>query len=235
MFSSTFSRSARCIRPILQAPISTSKLSPHRRLISTLPDNPHIYVFTHPLDSTHSILTLLPTSPPTPSLAIGTTTAIPPTPSTFQENPQFLPILQSVFHNYASLDPESIRQASVFASPGGFNLGGTGRRSNQAAGGPASAQGGMGGANRGGHIHVSDTRNPPDWGRIAWPEDIFGSLEVDGEGRFVEGRSGGVGNYQDSGTYRIVTREGILGLPPFLREKVVERLRELEEKERGGK
>lgn len=63
----------------------------------------------------------------------------------------------------------------------------------------------MGGANRGGHIHVSDTRNPPDWGRIAWPEDIFGSLEVDGEGRFVDG----VGNYQESGTYRVVTREGM--------------------------
>lgn len=63
----------------------------------------------------------------------------------------------------------------------------------------------MGGANRGGWIHVSDTRNPPDWGRIAWPEDMFGSLEVDGEGRFVDER----GNYQTSGTYRMVTREGM--------------------------
>jgi hypothetical protein len=63
----------------------------------------------------------------------------------------------------------------------------------------------MGGANRGGWIHVSDTRNPPDWGRIAWPEDMFGSLEVDGEGRFVDA----TGNYQTSGTYRMVTREGM--------------------------
>jgi hypothetical protein len=53
-------------------------------------------------------------------------------------------------------------------------------------------------------VHVSDTRNPPDFGRIAWPEDIFGSVEVDGQGKIVDD-----GNYQPSGTYRIVTREGM--------------------------
>jgi hypothetical protein len=63
----------------------------------------------------------------------------------------------------------------------------------------------MGGANKGGWLHVSDSRNPPDWGRIAWPEDIFGSLEVDGNGRFA----GGDGSYQASGTYRVITREGM--------------------------
>lgn len=52
---------------------------------------------------------------------------------------------------------------------------------------------------------MSDMRNPPDYGRISWPEDIFGSLEVDGEGKFV-GEDGG---YQESGTYRIMTREGM--------------------------
>jgi len=51
---------------------------------------------------------------------------------------------------------------------------------------------------------VSDQRNPPDFGRVAWPEDIFGSLEVDGKGNFVEG-----GKYQESGTYRMVTNEGM--------------------------
>jgi hypothetical protein len=63
----------------------------------------------------------------------------------------------------------------------------------------------MGGGNRGGWVHVSDDRNPPDWGRIAYPEDIFGSVEVDGEGKFV----GEHGGYQDSGTYRMVTRDGM--------------------------
>jgi hypothetical protein len=52
---------------------------------------------------------------------------------------------------------------------------------------------------------VSDERAPPDYGRIAEPADIFGSLEVDAQGAFVDGN----GNYQDSGTYRIVTRDGM--------------------------
>lgn len=71
-------------------------------------------------------------------------------------------------------------------------------------GGAANIQGGAGGGGRGGYIHVYDHRNPPDYGRISFPEDIFGSLEVDSRGRFVDGH----GRYQDSGTYRIVTREG---------------------------
>lgn len=84
-------------------------------------------------------------------------------------------------------------------------------------------------------MHVSDTRNPPDYGRIAWPEDIFGSVEVDGAGRFVEAGEGegggeGKGRYQESGSYRVVTREGILGLSPYLQERMVERLRGEEER-----
>jgi hypothetical protein len=81
----------------------------------------------------------------------------------------------------------------------------------------------------GGWIHVSDLRNPPDFGRIAWPEDIFGSLEVDGKGGIVEG------SWQDSGSYRVVTREGVLGLSEFMRGKVVERLRGLEEQIKQNK
>ena len=104
------------------------------------------------------------------------------------------------------------------ASSAGGHLGAV--QSGNAAGG-ASDQGGMGSAGRGGWIHVSDQRNPPDYGRIAWPEDIFGSLEVDGAGQFIDGH----GNYQASGTYRVVSREGILGISPFLREKMVQRLR----------
>ena len=73
-------------------------------------------------------------------------------------------------------------------------------------------------------MHLSDERAPPDYGRIAWPEDIFGSLEVDSKGAFVDG----TGRWQPSGTYRVVTREGILGLSGFLRGKVVERLKEEE-------
>lgn len=86
----------------------------------------------------------------------------------------------------------------------------------------------MGGAGRGGYIHVSDQRQPPDFGRVAWPEDIFGSLEVDGEGRFTDGD----GRYQEAGTYRVCTNQGVLGLSPFLRGKLVERLELLDEQAR---
>jgi hypothetical protein len=81
---------------------------------------------------------------------------------------------------------------------------------------------------------LSDSRAPPDYGRIAWPEDIFGSLEVDGSGQFVEGEDGLLGNWQWSGTYRVVTREGILGLSDYLMGKVVERLKEEEMMEKNG-
>ena len=85
---------------------------------------------------------------------------------------------------------------------------GVGGTQGDGAGG-ASSQGGAGGGGRGGYVHVSDLRAPPDYGRIAWPEDIFGSLEVDGHGNFIEGEGGVKGNWQGSGTYRIITREGM--------------------------
>ena len=146
----------------------------------------------------------------------------PPTPDSLVENPNFLRILQAVIRNNATSDPSIIGQAQVYASNAGASLGSGGNffpsnhpsqaqqrsRKRKFGGGDgaggASSQGGMGGAGRGGYVHVSDLRNPPDYGRIAWPEDIFGTLEVDGTGSFVDG-----GNYQESGTYRMVTREGM--------------------------
>jgi hypothetical protein len=86
--------------------------------------------------------------------------------------------------------------------------GGGGGTAGDGAGG-ASSQGGAGGGGRGGWLHVSDMRAPPDYGRIAWPEDIFGSLEVDGKGEFVAGGGEVKGNWQASGSYRIITREGM--------------------------
>ena len=112
-----------------------------------------------------------------------------------------------------------ISQAMAMASQAGASLGSGGaffpqqqnKRRRGAIGrggggaGGASAQGGAGGGGVGGWVHVSDARNPPDYGRIAWPEDIFGSVEVDGNGDFVDGH----GRYQSSGTYRIITKEGM--------------------------
>lgn len=137
-------------------------------------------------------------------------------------------------------------QAKAFASTGGFNLGsggsffpgtsqqkqkrgasarqgGGGGAGGSGAGG-ASAQGGAGGGGRGGWVHLSDRRNPPDFGRIAWPEDILGSVQVSDQGEVV-------GTVQPSGTYRILTNEGILGLSPFLRGKLIERLKQEAAKE----
>ncbi|KAK0256348.1 hypothetical protein LTR91_017673 [Friedmanniomyces endolithicus] len=228
----------RCARLI------TRTTPPRRwRALSTLPNNPHIYIHESQPSGTF-LLSLLPTTPPIPSLALGTTTKIPPTPDSLTENPTFLPLLHHVIAKHAHNDPDVQAQAAMYASQAGSSLGSGGyafpnqrrirdktRKTYSGGGGAggggaggASAQGGMGGAGRGGYIHVSDQRNPPDFGRVAWPEDILGSLELDGEGKFVEG----TGKYQDAGTYRMVTNEGILGLSAYLREKVVERLKELD-------
>ena len=59
--------------------------------------------------------------------------------------------------------------------------------------GGASSQGGAGGGGKGGWVHLSDGRLPPDYGRIAWPEDIFGSLEVDARGVVCRGQGWEVG------------------------------------------
>ena len=95
----------------------------------------------------------------------------------------------------------------------GTPYGGGGGTGGDGAGG-ASSQGGAGGGGRGGYIHVYDERHPPDFGRIPDPEDIFGSLEVDGEGKFVDGH----GRYQNSGSYRVVTRDGLYVHKPALTE-----------------
>ncbi|UKZ52115.1 hypothetical protein TrVGV298_005888 [Trichoderma virens] len=172
----------------------------------------------------------------------------PPTPQSFTENPKFVSILNEVVSEHGHQDEDVIAQAKAFASPGGFNLGsggsffpgqrqehhrGSSRKQGGGGGaggdgaGGASAQGGPGGAGRGGFVHLSDRRNPPDFGRIAWPEDILGSVEVNESGEVV-------GRLQPSGTYRIVTNEGILGLSPFLRGKLIDRLCKEEAKERGS-
>ncbi|KAJ5779651.1 hypothetical protein N7457_007371 [Penicillium paradoxum] len=186
------------------------------RCVSTLEGSPHIYVFPNaePANGTH-ILSLLPSEPVNPDLAIGLSTQLPPTTDSFKENPKFLNIVQDVCSKYAHEDPDAKSQAQVMVSVAGANLSSGGvlmtgqrgirRRGGGDSSGGASGQGGAGSGGRGGWIHVSDTRRPPDYGRIAWPEDMFGSLEVDAKGQFI----GDNGNYQPSGTYRILTRDGM--------------------------
>ncbi|KAI8633842.1 hypothetical protein F5Y19DRAFT_415319 [Xylariaceae sp. FL1651] len=230
-----------------RAPVTPTcwRLLSHR-CVSTLSSNPYIKAFPNAAPNRGYLLTYLDTNPPTSRLAIGASSQLPPTPQSFTENREFLSILYNVLHEHAAQDPDLQAQAQVFAGPGGVTLGshgaffpqqrtqratrktaaglgGGGGAGGSGAGG-ASAQGGAGGAGVGGHVHLSDLRNPPDFGRIAFPEDILGSIEVDGQGKIV-------GEFQPSGTYRIVTNEGILGLSDFLMTKLVETLRQ-EEKRR---
>ncbi|KAF4455679.1 hypothetical protein F53441_2079 [Fusarium austroafricanum] len=214
------------------------------RAISSLSSNPKIKVIKNPRSPFTKYLSYLEEEPPNERLAIGTTSELPPTPQSFTENKNFIRILNEVVSEYGHEDEDLVNQARAFASPGGFNLGSGGaffsqKRPNrggsrkQGAGGGAggdgaggaSAQGGAGGGGRGGYVHLSDRRNPPDFGRIAWPEDILGSVEVDDAGTII-------GKVQPSGTYRILTNEGILGLSPFLQGKLIERLKQEEAKQK---
>ncbi|KAK2934227.1 Protein kinase domain [Fusarium oxysporum f. sp. vasinfectum] len=165
------------------------------RAISSLASNPKIKVVKNPKSPFTNYLSYLEKEPPDERLVIGTTSELPPTPQSFTENKDFVKILNEVITEYGHEDEDLVNQARAFASPGGFNLGSGGAFFSQKR------------PNRGGSRN--DRRNPPDFGRIAWPEDILGSVEVDGAGTII-------GKVQPSGTYRILTNEGILGLSPFL-------------------
>ena len=136
-------------------------------------------VFPDPAIPNNYILTYLETNPPSQNLAIGTTTAVPPTPKTFRENHRFLAILNEVLEEHAAEDEDLKASAQAFASPGGATLGsggvffpqqhrpkrasrgssaglgGGGGAGGSGAGG-ASAQGGAGGGGVGGWVHLSD-------------------------------------------------------------------------------
>ncbi|OJJ82027.1 uncharacterized protein ASPGLDRAFT_49415 [Aspergillus glaucus CBS 516.65] len=222
------------IRPIVRQGLRFPKWT-QIRSVTTLDGRPYIYVFPNEVASGEShVLSLLPSKPTNSNVPIGITSKLPPTPESFKENPGFLSILQEVILKYAHEDPDNISQAQMMISTSGANLSSGGvlltgqkarrRQASADSSGGASGQGGAGGAGRGGWIHVFDERRPPEYGRIPWPEDIFGSLEVDGEGKFVDGN----GNYQPSGTYRTITRDGIIAPSPFLRKKLVQRLHEIE-------
>lgn len=152
-------------------------------------------MFENPSSPASYILSYLDSTPPSRQLAIGTCTSIPPSPQTFHENPRFLEILNQVIAEHGHEDQDVVSQAQALVGPGGIPPASGGSSSPQ-----GRKQGGSGGV--GGWVHLSDRRNPPDFGRIPWPEDILGSVEVDQGGRVV-------GRVQASGTYRLVTKEGM--------------------------
>lgn len=64
-------------------------------------------------------------------------------------------------------------------------------------------------------MHIGDERNPPAWGRINFPEDIIGSVELS-NGTIKEG------TYQPMPAHRIMTNSGIFQLSEPLTKCVVE-------------
>lgn len=138
------------------------------------------YIFPNEGSNGH-VLSLLPSKPSRPELAIGLTSQLPPTPESFKENPGFLNILHEVISKHAHEDPDNISQAQVMVSTSGANLSSGGvlltgqkarrRRATADSSGGASGQGGVGSAGKGGWIHVFDERRPPEYGRIPWYEN----------------------------------------------------------------
>ncbi|KAG2198161.1 hypothetical protein INT46_002573 [Mucor plumbeus] len=66
-----------------------------------------------------------------------------------------------------------------------------------------------------GWLHIGDERNPPAWGRINYPEDIIGSVELD-HGKIKEG------SYQPMPAHRLITNSGLFQLSEPLTKCVVE-------------
>ncbi|RPB21272.1 hypothetical protein L211DRAFT_840872 [Terfezia boudieri ATCC MYA-4762] len=162
-----------------------------RRYVATLEGHPHIYIYPHPTNRSSHLLTLLPTTPPTPSLSLGTTSTLPPSLSTFTPNPKFLPLLQRTLSQHAQHDPSILSSAAAFAASSLQSLWSRDRRAKPT----------------GGWVHVTDERSPPEWGRIGDVEDIFGSIAVDGTGRVLPKEEGG--GYEPCLGYRIWTRNGM--------------------------
>ncbi|UZP35717.1 hypothetical protein NXS19_003533 [Fusarium pseudograminearum] len=174
------------------------------RAISSLSSNPSIKVVKSPKAPFTNYLSYLDKEPPNERLS-------------FSENREFVKILDEVVSEYGHQDEDLINQARAFASPGGFNLGSGGvffpqKRPDRSGSRKQGARGAAGGDGAGGASAQGGAGG-------AWPEDILGSVEVDDAGTII-------GKVQPSGTYRILTNEGILGLSPFLQGKLVERLKQ---------
>lgn len=148
------------------------------RSVSHFSSSQSQYVFSNKPQGGSHTLSLLSSEPVNPKTAIGVTSKLPPSTDSFRENPNFLKILQEVISEYGHKDPDAISQAQVMVSTSGANISSGGvlmtgqssrrRRESKDSSGGASGQGGVGSAGRGGWIHLSDSRRPPEYGRIAW-------------------------------------------------------------------
>ncbi|KAK6355810.1 hypothetical protein TWF718_000191 [Orbilia javanica] len=208
------------------------------RGLKTLEQNKNIYIHPSPTNPQTYTLTYLPNSPPSQKLAIGTTTTIPPTPSTFTENPHFRTLLMSTLSTHAAKDPDLINEAYATwgAAMGVKESVAKGMKRDrklhtESTGTPTtSATSGddhkVDTTSIGGFHHVVDRRTPYYGGmRIPESQDILGSLQVDGNGKLV-------GGFVECESYRLVTADGVLSLTEYLEQKVKERVEEEEAKEK---
>ncbi|CAE6505113.1 unnamed protein product [Rhizoctonia solani] len=75
-----------------------------------------------------------------------------------------------------------------------------------------------------GWLHVHDYRNFPEMGRVGNPDDILGSVLV--QGGKIKGET-----YQRMPTYRTCTTDGPVKLSPSMHERLLKSLREARQKE----
>ncbi|KAJ6257302.1 hypothetical protein Dda_8191 [Drechslerella dactyloides] len=197
-------------------------LSQPSRNVQTLAQNKSIYV--HPLSTagkTTYALSYLPSAPSDspPAAILGHTTAIPPTGDTFTENPPFRTLLLSILRDYAAHDP-NIR-AEAYASWSAS------MRRGISGGSPSASERhvrGGGGTGVGGFHNIVDGRVAGNVGMrgVPEPQDVLGSVGVDGNGEVV----GGPGGFVECESWRVVTGDGVGVLTEYLEGKLVERLKE---------
>ncbi|KAF3910588.1 hypothetical protein ABW21_db0203187 [Orbilia brochopaga] len=215
-------------------PARTRVVSRQRRCIQTLAQNQSIYVHRLPAvgssiadaqNPTYA-LSYLPTPPADspPSAILGHTTEIPPTPSSFTENPEFRPFLLAVLREHAAQDPVICAEAFAAWSASmrrGLHAGAPSSSSSERRGGSAAGTNSTG---VGGFHNIVDRRVAGDIGMrgVPEPQDMLGVVGVDGEGSVVGGSDG----FVECESYRVVTGDGVGVLTEYLEKKLVERLKQ---------
>lgn len=70
-----------------------------------------------------------------------------------------------------------------------------------------------------GHLHIADEKNPPDYGRIPYPEDIIGTVRIE-HGQVVPGSFVAMKE-----AFRPASIHGIVKLPAYLEGKLLSLLK----------
>ena len=74
-------------------------------------------------------------------------------------------------------------------------------------------------------LHIGDERNPPPWGRIPYPEDIIGTV-------FVQGGVIQPNTYQPMPTHRLATSNGFMQLSEPLTQCLIREAKRIASKQK---